>query len=445
MRSCLIAVLAAFVFSAAALAGDANLIDDMESTTTWTAPAEDGTHSLVTGAPTLGNAILFSFDADCSGDVFRDGNASSQWDTADGISFWVKGDGSETCGSLEFIYNWDYAQRYALCFPIKGTGWQKVTVPWRDFLIETVHTTTRGLAPAGTYKPSLLVDMRVGKWWYWGDYPAHAYTIDEIRLEPSITVDSSLHKPAGHALGRFKQKLLDGQNVKIVTMGDSLTDFGHWSNATTNWPTYLKQKIEAAYPGVTVTLVNSAVGGTELRHNVIRVPVWSQSHVDADLVTVFIGYNDWGAGVRGPMFEESMTMAVDRARRATGGAADFLIMTTCPAEARWTEMAELAQAGRDVAADRNAGLADIEDAFHTVAPLPADRTQYFADGTHLSAMGQDLVADVVFAAVQDATTGGGGGGGGGGCAAGETRPGGAWVVPFAALAVLILLRRRAAA
>ena len=26
----------------------------------------------------------------------------------------------------------------------------------------------------------------VGKWWYWGDYPAMEFAIDEIRLEPTI-------------------------------------------------------------------------------------------------------------------------------------------------------------------------------------------------------------------------------------------------------------------
>ena len=52
---------------------------------------------------------------------------------ADGLSFWVKGDGTDGFGGLEFIWDDDYSVRYDLCFPVKGKDWTKVTVAWLTF------------------------------------------------------------------------------------------------------------------------------------------------------------------------------------------------------------------------------------------------------------------------------------------------------------------------
>ena len=52
------------------------------------------------------------------------------WDAADGISFWVKGDGSKNFGGIELIDHKDYALRYAYCFPLDSTEWKKITSLW---------------------------------------------------------------------------------------------------------------------------------------------------------------------------------------------------------------------------------------------------------------------------------------------------------------------------
>ena len=71
-----------------------------------------------------------------------------------------------------------------------------------------------------------------------------------------------------------------------------------------------------------------------------KAPPWAET-TKPDLVTVCFGYNDWTSGMRGPRFKETMAFAVDRIRRMTG--AEVLLMTTCPAMERWTDMAELIQ------------------------------------------------------------------------------------------------------
>jgi hypothetical protein len=87
-------------------------------------PPEKAAASLVPGH--AGRAIEFKFEKDSPSIFFGSqirGNPA--WDDADGISFWVKGDGSQEVGAIQFIYDEDYAVRYEYAFPLKETGWHK--------------------------------------------------------------------------------------------------------------------------------------------------------------------------------------------------------------------------------------------------------------------------------------------------------------------------------
>jgi hypothetical protein len=98
--------------------------------------------------------------------------------------------------------------------------------------------------------------------------------------------------------------------------------------------------------GMETTLVNPAIGGTELRQNMVLIPLWAAKTPEPDLVAVCFGYNDRQSGMRGPMVEATLKDAVDRIRRATGGKADVLVMTPCPSLEKWDEMAEAARGRR---------------------------------------------------------------------------------------------------
>src|SRR6185312_11055787 len=145
--------------------------------------------------------------------------------------------------------------------------------------------------------PSKISAVAFGKWWYWREYPAHSFAIDEIRLEEKIA-DGRDHRPAGKPLARVLAKLKAGRPATIVTAGDSLTDFHHWANRKGAWPVLLKKQLEDKYHSK-VTIVNPAIGGTQLRQGLVLIPRWRDEHPQADLVTICYGGNDWEAGMRG--------------------------------------------------------------------------------------------------------------------------------------------------
>jgi lysophospholipase L1-like esterase len=355
-----------------------------------------GTAELVAGK--IGQACRFSFIDDARSGFFTAWvNATESWDKADGISFWVKGDGSDSWGGLELIDGENYSLRYGYCFPIDSTEWRKIVVPWRDLVPE--HPAAPLIGPDAGYKPSSLRNLWFGKWWYWQTYPAHSYAIDHIALEPTIPADEADYLPEGDGLARTRAKLEAGEPVTIVTMGDSLSAKEHWANREVLWSALLEEKLEAQYDSE-VTVVNAAIGGTTLNANLVLMPRWLKATPKPDLVTVWFGYNDWDAGMRGERFVEMLGYAVARIRRMTGGDSDVLLLTTCPALKRWEEMSELAEAARVVASEMRTGLADTEGAFHAAGAEETARTELFAwDSTHLGAAGHELAAETVLSAM----------------------------------------------
>jgi lysophospholipase L1-like esterase len=390
------------LLSLAGLRADGVVIDSMDEMR-FRNPKEKGKAELVEGHS--GKAIRFSFEKDCQGVFFTSPiRGQPDWDTAAGFSFWVKGDGSDHFGGLELLYDEDYAVRYDIMFSIKNTAWTKVTVPWRDLIPVLPGPRAKPLNPKTGNKPSKISALWFGKWWYWRDYAAHSYAIDDIRLEKDIALDATDHKPTGSSLQRVYQKLETGKPVTIVIMADSLADSRHWSNREIAWPAMLQKQLELSYRSK-VTIHNTALGGTQLRQNVVLIPRWVAEVPEPDLVILCFGGNDWEAGMRGPEFYESNCDAIDRIRRATKGKADVLLATTVPSIERWTTIRELAEACRKAASDRNAGLADVETAFVKTWEDPKELL-YVADRTHLSRAGHQVFASTIARAIKQAGTGG---------------------------------------
>jgi lysophospholipase L1-like esterase len=391
-----IAALLAILVTAVS-AADGRVLDSMDALS-FQQPKEKATVELVDGKEGA-HAIKFTFADQClNAFCFSKIRGKEDWDSAAGISFWVKGDGSANMGGIQFVWNEDYGVRYGYAFPIDSTDWKKITIRWSDLLPETSNAKALPLGKDGN-APSKLGAMWVGKWWYWKNFAAHSFAIDDIRLEATIPPPADAPKPAS-PLAHVVEKLKAKQPITVVTMGDSLTDYAHWANKPINWPTLFKEKLKAKF-GSEVTIVNPAMGGTELRQNVVLIPRWLKQAPEPDLVTICFGFNDWNSGMRGEMFEKTMADAIDRVRRATNGKADVLVITTNPAVEYWDTLAELAEAVRKAAAAKGAALADTYAAFHEEGKT--DRAHlYCNDKTHMGPPGHEVIAKTVFAQIEAA-------------------------------------------
>ncbi|OAI47178.1 hypothetical protein AYO44_10010 [Planctomycetaceae bacterium SCGC AG-212-F19] len=397
-RTGLAVILTLAVLGLLRAADEGAVIDSMEQIR-FKGPPDKGKLELVEGK--VGKAIQFTFPDKCQNVFFTSNTRGTPaWDEAAGFSFWVKGNGSDHFGGLQFIYDDDFAVRYDYMFPIKSKEWSKVTVAWRDLVPALPGPKARLLDPAVGNKPSKISALWVGKWWYWRDYAGHAFALDELRLEKTIDLDRNDYKPAGAPLARTLAKLKAGKPITIVTMGDSLTDTQHWANRQVNWPALFQKQLKDKYKSE-VTIINPAIGGTQLRQNLVLMPRWLDKTPEPDLVTVCFGGNDWESGMRGPQFLETCQDAADRIRRATKGKSDVLLLSSVPSVADWTTRTELAESCRKAARDRNAGLADVEKAFLTEGKENKERL-YCSDKVHLGAPGHELLARIVREAIEAA-------------------------------------------
>jgi lysophospholipase L1-like esterase len=356
-----------------------------------------GTAELMDGK--VGRAVRFTFVEGARGG-FMTGRVrdASDWNAADGFSFWVKGDGSSSWGGIELIDRDDFSLRYGYCFPIDSTEWRRIVVPWRDVIPEL----SGPLVDAnGGMPPHRFGYLSFGKWYYWRDYPAESFAIDQVALEPKIAPDAPPADAPALDLSRLREKLRNHQPITIVTMGDSLTDEHHWSNRQVVWHRLLAEALRQKY-GVEAKVVNPAIGGTTLSQNLILMPRWSKDAPSPDLVTVWFGGNDYDSGVRRPRFGEYLRLAVDRIRRQTQGRADVLLMTTCPSHGRWDANVELEQAVRDVAAEKHTGLADVAAAFRKAGNADAalGAGYWVDDKIHLGPKGHALTRDTVMGAIE---------------------------------------------
>jgi len=347
----------------------------------------------------LGKALRFTF-AEGAKNAFISTRLSptAEWDASDGFSFWVKGDGSANFGGLELIHPDDYNLRYGYCFPLDSTDWRKIIVPWRKMTPE--HPAGKLVDAKTGMKPSQFAQLWFGKWFYWRQYPAVSYAIDQLALEKKIDLDRTDYTPKTGGTPRLLAKLKARQPVTIVTMGDSLSDKRHWANRQTLWSELLVKKLKETYGGE-VTLVNQGIGGNHLSHNLVLMPTWLRTTPKPDLVTVWFGYNDWTDGMRGEAYKERLRFAVDLIRRETKGAAEVMLMTTCPAYERWDEMTELADAARAAREEKNAALADVAAVFHKLDRNAARKEGYWCrDNVHLGAKGHDVTSDTVLKAIE---------------------------------------------
>jgi lysophospholipase L1-like esterase len=350
-----------------------------------------GTAALVPGHAGRANAL--SFVAEAKGGFFSaDVTAGPEWDEAGGLSLWVKGDGSQSWGGIELIDE-SYQGRYAAAFPIDSTEWRQIAIRWEDFIPEIAASSPLG--PHSPTKPSSIRHLRFGKWFYWRDYPAHSYAVDDVSLLAAAREEAFV--PAARAAGpSVSAKLKAKQPITILTIGDSLSDKRHWANREVLWSEVLQRELERT-SGAPVTIINGAVGGTELNQGMVILPRWLAREPHPDVITVWFGYNDWSDKVTPEQFRDRLRAAVSRLRRLTEGRSEILLLTTAPAVGRWTEMEPLAQVEREVAREMGTGLADTAAAFHRAgdANETARKALYCSDGVHLGAAGHALAAETV--------------------------------------------------
>ena len=405
-----VALLACVSSAGAAQRGATFLIDSMDQIDQWTV-------SRVKETPTVKLALCddregrpgaaFSVKADVgrlSALAMRRIQPDEAWNRYDGLSFWVKGDGSENWANIRLQARNGQAA-WVASFPLRQTEWHEVRLAWGDFVPVTARIDELGTAKG--IRPAEIDRVGFGKEWNFNIFhksPEISFCIDDLAFVRGVK-SSRRRVPIGKLppLSSVVRKLETGQPVTILTLGDSIT----WGTSAGGndyaYPAVLASLLRERYPKAEITLVNRAIGGSTTS----RGREWLMRDVlgiEADLITVMMGYNER------PAADEDVAAVTDRylanlVRYVEEVAGVMKKRPTCvllaPTPGRqtnWMALDAYAQGVRELGkrhrnvtiADANAHMKQLgQDAY----------AKLMADEAHPNPEGQKVMAEIVFRAI----------------------------------------------
>ncbi len=314
------------------------------------------------------------------------------FDKYQGVSFYVKGDGSNCWETIGLTHNYNYSYLYFV--PLKSTEWVKYTVAWRDFIPEGACGM---IQQSGGVPACGLNTLRIGcRWKIWYDnaqIPEHSLTISDVKLEPVVERVANTYRPA--PFENVLAKLRNKEPLTIQFQGDSITAGTSLANKVAErYSIKTEELLRKWLKNDKINCVNRAVGGA--RTNDERA--WLQRDFSGDipdLVTLWIGYNDKSSCNTVAYYKQTVADYIDRVVEITKGKSAFLLFTPGPGKGpRFTMMDDYARAIRELAAERGLPYFDVSKLFKAFGKKEFSDT-YMADMAHPNAKGHLVVADAL--------------------------------------------------
>ncbi len=174
---------------------------------------------------------------------------------------------------------------------------QDIPAPYREVTSITNVETDWVLMGASIYtEGSLIYGHQISV--------SYVYDVQDLKREEFASYQTS-------GMDKVKAKLSQGEDVKIVAIGDSVAEgcssSAHFNREPfmENWVTQSTKALDAAYAG-NVTVKNVAVGGKTSEWGAAAVQVNSIVKETPDLVIVHFGINDAGGNVTKGAYRDNM-------------------------------------------------------------------------------------------------------------------------------------------
>ncbi|MGI6353507.1 MAG: CIA30 family protein [Lentisphaeria bacterium] len=312
------------------------------------------------------------------------------WNEYQGISFRVKGDGSDAWVPISLVST-QGSYSYVYFVPMKSTSWTTYKVGWDEFIPEAAVGL---IGELGSLPPCGIDILRFGcRWTIWYDnapIPKHTACFDHVQLEPVIDKNPGDFQPM--PAGRFLTKLREGKPVLIQCQGDSVTaGTSLREKEKTRYSIQLQNILREWLGNEGITVLNKAVGGA--RANDLRAWINRDFNGETpDLVTVWIGYNDKSGAIAREYYGRAVNDYIDRVAQKTKGESAILLIATGPGKGpRFTMMDDFAEEIRKIAKDRKLLLFDVNNILKSLGH--EDFCELMADMAHPNEAGHRMVAE----------------------------------------------------
>lgn len=330
------------------------------------------------------------------------------WNRYDGLSFWVKGDGSENWANIRLQAR-NGQQVWFASFPLRQTEWHEVRLAWGDFVPVTTRSDELGTAKG--VRPAEIDRVGFGKDWNFNIFhksPEISFCLDDLALVRGVK-SSRRRVPIRKLppLSSVVRKLEAGQPVTILALGDSIT-WGTSAGGNENaYPAALASLLRERYPKAEITLINRAIGGSTTS----KGRMWLMRDVygiEADLITVMMGYNERPApdadvaAVTDRYLANLVRYVEEVAGVMKKRPACVLLAPTPGRQANWMALDAYAQGVRDLGMrHRNVTVADANASMKQLGQEAY--AKLMADEAHPNPEGQKVMAEILFRTITGQT------------------------------------------
>ncbi|MFB3893337.1 MAG: GDSL-type esterase/lipase family protein [Phycisphaerae bacterium] len=391
--------------SAPATSAASMLIDSMDGPSAW--KCEQNESSIVMSAddsPHEGKAaVKFNVKLGKTYAVaYRLAKPDAAWNDYGGLSFWVKGDGSDNYGCLRVqAGSWDKA--WLGNFPLKDAEWHEVRLAWGDLVPSGASIPELGTADG--CRPGDINLVAFGKSWNFNTShksPEITFSIDDLRLVRGVKSSRTrVSVDKFPPVSAVVEKLKAGKPVTILALGDSITWGTNVDGNAHAYPAMLGKMLSEYYKNDKITVVNKAIGGS----TTAKGRQWLNRDVrgvEADLVTVMFGFNEMPSektrdkDAAAKAFTANLVRYIEEAAGTMKAPPACVFIATVPGKDKhWETLDPYAAAVRElVKAHPNTAVADANGRIKSLGKEAYARMM--TDEAHPNADGHREIAKALF-------------------------------------------------
>lgn len=388
------------LFSCQLLFSD-TVLEDFENLEGWREISFKNSYRKISEAKTGNSSIEVKFPVFIEKSYHYDWKARLDWDSKyKGLSFWVKGDGSDQWGSISIggYGSWSYIYY----FPVKNKEWTRFLVPWEKFVAD--GGVVQGINTKGALPICGISRIAIGNKWEISHCNRKIlpfkYCIDNIELVEETDTIAAERKEfqTPYKAMDFKKvlnKFKNGEKVTIFCFGDSITAGTSLAKADEErYAVLLQKKLREHFKRDNIHVESRAVGGARTYHET----AWLDRDFSdklPDLVTFMIGYNNKSSAFTCDTFKKSLEDYLNRLTVKTKGKTAILLIPPIPGrDHRFNMMDDYACVFMDLATERNLPACDdVRMAFKKLGGK--DIGDYMSDTAHPNSKGHALLADTL--------------------------------------------------
>ena len=315
--------------------------------------------------------------------------------SANAISFEYKGDGSDFYASVFLGEKKNLLDAYEAVFPLKSTEWQKRTIlisefarnakPWNptDLNLENTRASLNALK---------FIGFGRGFKYHRYNHPDFSFQIRNIKF---VQAPEILKLPLKKGIPNFLEKLKANQSVKILLIGDSITEHGKDLSHTYHGMKQLGKEAE---------VFNAAIGGHSSRCGEIVLERSVGRMPKPDLIVLMYGANDCKLVTSPQLFESHLMNTINKLNRLTDGNSEFLLINGVPRLEKGSmqskEIVEKITPAYDLIAQKH-GLLVVDSMSAFLALNEEDKKQYYKDTIHQTQEGQKFIGRLISKTIKE--------------------------------------------